>query len=359
MIVVIWLTTISLLHAQDSIITGERVSRHENPNYVVDSFADYIKSYNSVLSENSENPYNQALDAMYKGVKANEMADIHWNNSISSEQYNQVLITAIGLYNQSIENKRPILEYLSRLSNLFAENEKEQSMGTKLTKSVHFMSWTWFGLMVVTNISKKSLPKQTHSSIKKLSSSLSSRWASLIPKASNKTNQLNKTNTDKGWRIVRNIGAIGGLSVVVATGWELLSNAIKGPRLDPRPLISMTLANDAKILAKKSCDMKLRLEDNDYELEDELSSAQDLVVHLRQTHEFLDEYAKRFNITHDPFTPELMTALEEEEKKLSGIRDIILKGVNVHPDCDKDNVNLSIALANIDRAETILKERLN
>ena len=115
MIILIWLAIVNSVNAQNSVLSGERLGRNENPNYVSDKFSEYISSYNNAINSNTDtddvNPYNQVLDGMSNEAKADEMANIHWNNSISNEQFNQIILTALGLYNLKIENKRPVIAY--------------------------------------------------------------------------------------------------------------------------------------------------------------------------------------------------------------------------------------------------------
>ena len=127
--------------------------------------------------------------------------------------------------------------------------------------------------------------------------------------------------------------------------------------MDPRPLASMALAYDAKNIGKTSCDINMKLKADS--LEDDLDSIQKLIVHLKQTYSFLNEYSKKFNITHNPMTPTLVEKISEEDKKLPGIENILFKGVDVHPECDKENVNLTIALTNLNQAEGLLEQRMN
>ncbi len=364
MIALVWLAIVSSVNAQESTWDGQRLSRHENPNYVSDRFSEYINSYNNAVNSNADdvNPYDQVRDGMFNEAKANEMANIHWNDSISNEQFNQVLLTALGLYNQSLEAKKPVLAYLDKLSTLYADDAREReqtNVATRLTTNYETAAGVWLGLIAATSIFKivknrRIVPKS--SNMKPVYSRLSTAWRSLVPTNSKRAKALDNIVAYKRWQFTLAVGS-STLAAATSEGFELLSTAIKGPRLDPRPLASMALAYDAKNLGKMSCDINRQLKNNN--LEDEPSETQNLIVHLKQTHSFLNEYNRRFNITHNPITPQLTEKISEEDKKLPGIENILFEGVDVHPECDKDNVNLTIALRDLEQAEVLLEQRMN
>lgn len=359
-----WFIVLSLANAQDSVISGQRVSRHENPNYVSEKLNEYIQSYNHNVGQSTDdNPYAPLSGGMSNNSKASEMAKIHWEQSISNEQYNELLITALASYNESIENKKPIIEYLTELSNLYGEDEKEKEQTnilTRITGNYTIPAGVWLGLMVI-NTLKSSPPKIIQPVLKKpvvrqVYSKLSIIWNRLMPKNKKRTKLLESIATNRGWQFALVLGTS---TFIAATseGLELLSSAIKGPRLDPRPLVSMALAYDAKNLSKMSCDINAKIKENNFE--DPPSSMQSLIVHLQQTHAFLDEYSKKFNITHDPITPELREKIDTEGEKYQDLENILFKGVNVSSECEKENVNLGAVRLNLAQADFLLQPQLN
>ncbi len=332
------------LNAQVDILTGDQVSRYENPNFVIDEFRGYIEEYNrKVQSSSNDNPFSH----MTNDIAAEKMAKIHWDHSISNEQFNQMLVTALGLYNQSLEAKRPVISYLDKLSNLYTEHQRQKKSTNVLTRTssnLKLFANIWMGVMAVSALSRTIPTRMTGN----LYSKLSTTWRTLVPRNSRRGRSLERINTYKWWQFAA-LGSVSSLSVaLVSEGVELLRGIIEGPKLNPRPLVKMSLAYDAKNLGKMSCDLKMKVQNKS--INDDPDSIKDLIEHLQQTHSFLQEYAPRFNITHDPITEDMVKTMGKEDTKHQGLTEILFKGVNVeYPECDQNNVNLGVSQENLNQ----------
>ncbi|MCB0393464.1 MAG: hypothetical protein KDD25_02830 [Bdellovibrionales bacterium] len=368
-----------------------QTSRNDNPLLLVNVFEEYVDLYgvqksgesaSDNLSEalqglSSESgavldldaaveamdPIKQVLSDEELDIAAEEMAYLHWNKAADRRQYNEILLAALSVYNASAKARDPIIRYLFELEKLYRENERKEAVDNFATKFAYnnkIASRIWLGLivsgMIVRAVKNKGVvvPDGVR---RGFTGWVARQWSRLLPKGSLRARAFEKVLLYKRWQAVTFIGgatAIAGLSEIV----DRIQDHLDGERLDPKPLVSILLSEEALRVSQMSCDLRMTLAEKSNEVtSSEFDGYKALYEEMNESFKMVQKLRPRYETTSDAVSAELKTEVDTQESISPELKHLIHKKIQVvHSQCDQSRVNWDVVRANFGMIELRLGE---